>query len=375
MNGAESLVRTLLASGVDTCFANPGTSEMHFVAALDRIPGMRCVLGLFEGVVTGAADGYARMAGKPAATLMHCGPGLANGLANLHNARRANSPVVNCVGDQATYHRPLDAPLTADTEGWARGASAWVRTSRRASEVGADAAVAVQAARTSPGQIATLILPSDTCWDEGGEAAAPLPVPAVPAASPDAIETARRLLARGEPTLLLLGGPALSERALADAHRIAAATGARLLAPGSNAHVARGRGRHPIERVPYPLDAAIRTLAGVRHLILVGATAPVQFLRLSREAEPAHPGRCRGACAGAAGTGRGGGAGGAGGRAGGAEGRAAGACAGHAGARRHLARGVRAVARGAAAGTGRGGGREHHLRPRHVRRHALRRTA
>ena len=283
MNGAESLVRTLLASGVDTCFANPGTSEMHFVAALDRIPGMRCVLGLFEGVVTGAADGYARMAGKPAATLLHCGPGLANGLANLHNARRAQAPVVNCVGDQATYHRPLDAPLTADTEGWARGVSAWVRTARRASEVGADAAVAVQAARTSPGQVATLILPSDTCWDEGGEVAAPLPVPAAPTAAPDAIETARRILARGEPTLLLLGGTALTEAGLADAHRIAAATGARLLTPYTNARLPRGRGRHPIERVPYPLDAALKALSGLRHLILVGAPAPVQFF--------AYPGR------------------------------------------------------------------------------------
>ena len=168
MNGAESLVHTLLKSGVDTCFSNPGTSEMHFVAALDRVPGMHCVLGLFEGVVTGAADGYARMSGKPAATLLHCGPGLANGLANLHNARRAQTPIVNIVGDQATYHRPNDAPLTADTEGWARGASAWVRTATSSATVGADAAVAVQAARTHPGQIATLILPSDTSWDDGG---------------------------------------------------------------------------------------------------------------------------------------------------------------------------------------------------------------
>src|SRR5271165_7440334 len=168
MNGAESLVHTLLRSGVDTCFCNPGTSEMHFVAALDRIPGMQCVLGLFEGVVTGAADGYARMAGKPAATLLHCGPGLANGLANLHNARRAGTPVVNIVGDQATYHRPLDPPLTADTEGFARGVSGWVRTSMDVRTVGADAAAAVQAAMIAPGQIATLILPSDTSWNDGG---------------------------------------------------------------------------------------------------------------------------------------------------------------------------------------------------------------
>src|SRR6201982_692254 len=135
MNGAESLVRTLVASGVDTCFANPGTSEMHFVAALDRVPGIRCVLALFEGVATGAADGYARMAKKPATTLLHCGPGLANGLANLHNAQRARVPMVNIVGDQATYHRPLDALLTADTEGWARPVSAWPRTATSAGTV------------------------------------------------------------------------------------------------------------------------------------------------------------------------------------------------------------------------------------------------
>src|ERR1700682_5327130 len=149
MNGAESLVRTLLACGVDTCFANPGTSEMHFVAALDGAPGMRCVLGLAETIVTGCADGYARMAGKPAATLLHCGPGLANGPANLHNARRASTAVVNIVGDQATYHRPFDAPLTADTEGFARGVSGWVRTASDVRTVGADAAAAVQAARTT----------------------------------------------------------------------------------------------------------------------------------------------------------------------------------------------------------------------------------
>ncbi len=286
MNGAESLVRTLLAAGVDTCFANPGTSEMHFVAALDRIAGMRCVLGLFEGVVTGAADGYARMAGKPAATLLHCGPGLANGMANLHNARRAMVPMVNCVGDQATYHRPLDAPLTADTESWARGVSAWVRTARHAAEVGADAAVAVQAARTAPGQIATLILPSDTCWDEGGSVAAALPVPPPSPAAPAAVAAAARVLRSGESAMLILGGAALLAAPLADAARIAAATGVRLRAQGANARIARGRGRPPIERIPYPVDAARAVLAGVRHLILVGAAAPVGFF-----AYPGKPGR------------------------------------------------------------------------------------
>ncbi len=277
MNGAESLVKTLLANGVDTCFANPGTSEMHFVAALDRIPGMRCVLGLFEGVVTGAADGYARMAGKPAATLLHCGPGLANGLANLHNARRAQTPVVNIIGDQATYHRPLDAPLTADTEGWARPVSVWTRTATQAASVGADASSAVQAACAAPGGVASLILPSDVCWDAGGVVAAPLPPLALPKVSPDAVQQAARVLRSGQPTLVVLGGSALREAPLADAHRIAAATGARLISPMSNARVSRGSGRLAVDRVPYSGDVARDRLAGIRNVILVGAPAPVTF--------------------------------------------------------------------------------------------------
>jgi len=282
MNGAESLVHSLLGSGVEVCFSNPGTSEMHFVAALDRIPGMRCVLGLQENVVTGAADGYWRMARKPACTLLHCGPGLANGLANLHNARRARSGIVNVVGDQATYHRPLDAPLTADTEGWARGVSAWVRTSTRAEEVGTDAAVAVQAARTSPGQIATLVLPSDASWNEGGIVAPALPVPAPPQADPHAIREAARILREKRNVLVLLGGDALLERAQRFAGRIATTTGARLMAEGSNARTQRGRGRLalgrlPLERVPYPVDQAVEALKWVEHLILVNAKPPIGF--------------------------------------------------------------------------------------------------
>src|SRR5476649_549242 len=151
MNGAESLVHSLLKSGVDTCFSNPGTSEMHFVAALDRVPGMRCVLGLCEGVVTGAADGYARVTGKPAATLLHCGPGLANGLANLHNARRAATPIVNIVGDHATYHLQYDALLTSDIVGFARPVSSWIHETKGAKLAASDAARAVQAARSAPG--------------------------------------------------------------------------------------------------------------------------------------------------------------------------------------------------------------------------------
>ena len=283
MNGAESLVHTLLACGVDTCFTNPGTSEMHFVAALDRVPGMRCVLGLQENVVTGAADAYARMQGRPAATLLHCGPGLANGLANLHNARRARSPVVNLVGDQATHHRPLDAPLTADTEGWARGVSVWTRTATQASTVGADAAACVQAAM---GGIATLILPSDTCWDGGGAVADKLPPVSPAAASPDAIQNVARVLRSGEPAMLIVAGKALRAAPLALAQGIVEATGARMLAPTSNARIERGAGRVAIERVPYPVDQAVAALAGLKHVILVGAPAPIGFF-----AYPNKPGR------------------------------------------------------------------------------------
>jgi acetolactate synthase-1/2/3 large subunit len=290
MNGAESLVHSLLKSGVNTCFSNPGTSEMHFVAALDRVPGMHCVLGLFEGVVTGAADGYARMAGKPAATLLHCGPGLANGLANLHNARRAATSVVNIVGDQATYHRPLDPPLTADTEGWARGVSGWVRTATDVRTVGANAAAAVQAAMIAPGQIATLILPSDTSWNPGGVAAEALPRLPTPTSSPIQIETAVNALRRGGTgVVLLLGGTALHEEGLALAHRIAAATGCRVMAQGSNARMARGQGRLSVERVPYVVDVAVKAMAGTKQLILAGARKPITFFAYPNSVQTSIP--------------------------------------------------------------------------------------
>ena len=277
MNGAESLARTLVACGVDTCFANPGTSEMHFVAALDKVEGLRCVLGLAETVVTGCADGYARMARKPAATLLHTGPGFANGIANIHNARRAASPMVNIVGDHATYHRQYDPPLAADIEALAGAAGHWVRSSRQASDVGADAAAAVQAARTPPGHIATLVLPADCAWDEGGVVAAPLEPPARKAADAAAIDEAARILRRGERSLIVLAGAALTQAAQAAAHRIAQATGAMLRTPTQVARMARGRGRPPIDRIPYAVDRAVETLAGVRHVILVNAARPVAF--------------------------------------------------------------------------------------------------
>ncbi|HET7730609.1 MAG TPA: acetolactate synthase large subunit [Usitatibacter sp.] len=282
MNGAESLVRTLLACEVETCFANPGTSEMHFVAALDAVPGMRCVLGLAEGVVTGCADGYGRMAGRPAATLLHCGPGFANGIANLHNAKRAFTPVVNIVGDHATYHRQYDPPLASDVEGLARPVSHWVRTSTTPGSVGADAAAAVQAARTPPGQVATLVLPADASWDEGGQVARALAPAQRRAVDAQAIRAVAEVLRR-EACMLLLGDAALGEAGLAAAWRIAQATGARLRTTGQVRRMARGRGRPPVDRVPYVLDKALDVFRDVRHLVLAGARPPAQFF--------AYPGR------------------------------------------------------------------------------------
>ncbi|MYZ41555.1 acetolactate synthase large subunit [Schauerella aestuarii] len=280
MNGADSLCDTLLANDVDVCFANPGTSEMHFVAALDRKPRLRCVLGLFEGVVTGAADGYARMADRPAATLLHLGPGLGNGLANLHNAKRARTPVVNIVGDHATYHVGFDAPLTSDIEGVARPMSHWVKRSEHATAIGRDAADAIATARRAPGNIATLILPADTAWTELSAAqAAPVmaQVPDAPKTTPDCVRAAAAAIRSGESTTLMLGGAALREDALEIAGRIAQATGVRLISETSNKRVSRGGARTPVGRLPYPIDLALKMLSEVRHLVLVGAADPVAF--------------------------------------------------------------------------------------------------
>jgi acetolactate synthase I/II/III large subunit len=209
MNGAQALIRTLVGSGVDVCFSNPGTSEMHFVAALDTVPEMRGVLCLFEGAATGAADGYGRMAGRPAAALLHLGPGLANGLANLHNARRARTPLLAVVGDHATYHKRYDAPLESDVDVLAGSVSAWVRRSARSADVAADAAQAVAAAAAPPGGIATLILPADVSWSEGGEPVAALPVRAAAPVPGDVITSFAALLRGGEPCVILLGGAAV----------------------------------------------------------------------------------------------------------------------------------------------------------------------
>jgi acetolactate synthase I/II/III large subunit len=277
MNGAESLVRTLSSGGIGVCFANPGTSEMHIVAALDRLTEMRCVLGLFEGVVTGAADGYARMAGKPSCTLLHLGPGLANGLANLHNAKRARVPVVNIVGQHATSHLRYDTPLNSDIETLAKPYSEWLRTSRCTSGLGRDAADAIAAACTAPGQIATLIVPADIAWGEGGAIAEIPPLPPAPLPAKEMIERAAAMLHTGLRTALLLSGNTLYGKGLTTAGRIAAATGARLLAPYPITRIERGAGTAVVERIPYVREQALAMLEHLRQLILVGAASPVTY--------------------------------------------------------------------------------------------------
>jgi acetolactate synthase I/II/III large subunit len=284
MTGAESLVRSLLASGIDTCFANPGTSEMQFVAALDRVSGMRPVSCLFEGVATGAADGYARMTGRPAVTLLHLGPGLAHGLANLHNAKRARSPIVNIVGEHALSHRLLDPPLGSDIEGFARPVSAFVRMVQNVGEAGRDAAQAVAAARSAPG-IATLIVPADIGWSQGGRVAAPIP-PTTPrvvdaariAAVAKALKVARR-------PALLMSGSVLRRASLELAGRVAAATGARLYCDFLAPHLERGAGLVPVRRLAYFGEHVLEELTGTDLLVLIETEPPVAFF-----AYPGKPG-------------------------------------------------------------------------------------
>ncbi len=300
-NGADLLCETLLANDVNVCFANPGTSEMHFVAALDRQPKMRCVLGLFEGVVTGAADGYARMAERPASTLLHTGPGLANGLANLHNARRANSPMVNIVGDHATFHLEHDAPLTSDIDSLARPMSHWVGRSLSADDVGVRANEAIAQANCAPGRIATFILPADHAWNPTQATASK--AQALPKRENDGKGLARAIQALRAPgvnkdnTVVLLAGRALRDDALLLAHKISQKTGAKLLAQQANARVERGVGRVMIDRVPYVVDKALELFATTRQIILVGSKAPVGFFGYPGKPSSMLPAECEIICA------------------------------------------------------------------------------
>lgn len=292
MNGAETLVKTLLASGVEVCFANPGTSEMHFVAALDSHPEMRCILCLFEGGATGAADGYFRMKGDVAATLLHLAPGFGNGFANLHNARKARSGVVNIMGDHASYHLRYEAPLKGDTEGISRAISHWTRTSADAVSVAVDGAAAVQAARGKNGQIATLILPANTAWEPaqvGTVAAAPTALQRPSAAQIAAAAQALRLPGAA----LLVDGRAISSDLALVAARIAMATGCRLLAPCLAARVRRGAGSVPFERLAYVVEENVAVLAGVTNLVLCGTQEPTSFFAYPGKVSLPAPPDCR----------------------------------------------------------------------------------
>ncbi len=278
MNGAEAFIETLYAHGVEVCFANPGTSEMQLVAAVDRQHGMRAILGLFEGVVTGAADGYGRMADKPAVTLLHLGPGLGNGLANLHNARRAGSPVINMVGDHATYHLHYNAPLTSDAAGVARPMSDWVRVSNSERDLAQAGAEAFAVAQSYPGKVATVIVPADHAWTEGSAPAAARPAAPAPRAPAQAILDAAAVLSEVEgPKALFLGGRALREEALVEAGRIAAATGARLIAETFVTRHQRGAGRVAVEKLPYFGEMAESYLADFKAIVFCGTEPPVSF--------------------------------------------------------------------------------------------------
>lgn len=277
MNGAESLIRTLIDAGVNVCFANPGTTEMPMVRAIDEVAGMRAVLCLFEGVATGAADGHARMSEKPGLTLLHLGPGFANGIAYLHDARRARSPIINLIGEHATWHLAADAPLTSDIESLARPVSAWVRRNKSAEALAEDAAEAIAVALQKNGQIATLIIPHDCQMDAASVPVAVGAIPSPPKFGEDAIKQAAEALRRDEPKVLFLGGYAMRERGLKAAARIAAATGCKLMCETFPARWERGAGTPIIERLPYFPEAAIAAISPYKSVTLAGARSPVSF--------------------------------------------------------------------------------------------------
>lgn len=293
MNGAENLLRSLHGAGVDVCFANPGTSEMQFVDALDRTRLMHCVLGLFEGVVSGAADGYARMARKPAVTLLHLAPGLANAGANLHNARKARTPILNLVGDHAQRHLRYEAPLTADVPGTAAVFSDWVRTVRSTDTIAGDAMDALAAAWGHPGQVSTLIVPADIGWDEGGTTE---PAERAKAQQPRALDgdmLRRAGAALGPEAVILCGGGVLeTPEALKRLSDIAAATGTAVLATGPLRRAERGAGHFELPRIPYPVDDALAALSGFRRAILIEALPPVAFFAYPDRPSLLLPERC-----------------------------------------------------------------------------------
>jgi len=277
MNGAERLLETLVDGGIDVCFANPGTSEMQLVSAIGNNDDMRAVLCLFEGVVSGAADGYGRMSDKPAITLLHVGSGFSNSMANQHNAKRAHVPLVNIVGDHATYHMQYDAPLTSDVPGHAKLCSGWVGVSESADDLAICGAKAVKNSMQGWGQVTTLVAPANHAWEESLNRAPALATPEMETVSPDTISVLCKALSNGKATALYLGGRALREESLAAAGLIAKATGACIICETFPARLQRGAGRVAVERLPYFAEQAAEVLSGLEQLVLVGAAAPVSF--------------------------------------------------------------------------------------------------
>ncbi len=281
MNGARALIETLANCGVELCLANPGTSEMHLVQGLDQVPGMRSVLALFEGVCTGAADGYGRMTGKPAATLLHLGPGLANGIANLHNARKAGTPIINLVGNHPQFHMGYDAPLTSDIDTLARNFSCWIKSCSTADTLAQDGAEAFTASlRATPGsqgQISTLILGADAAWGESPGPARPNGIPRRAPVDPANIEQVARVLQSGEKCVMILEHDGVKTASVEWAGRIAAKTGCRIMSGTFPARVDGGAGTVELERMPYFPEHILAAFAGVQHLILVGAQTPASF--------------------------------------------------------------------------------------------------
>lgn len=276
MQGAELLIRVAIRGGIQVCFANPGTTELPIVTAFDRVPGIKTVLGLFEGVCTGAADGYGRILERPAMTLLHLGPGFANGIANLHNARRAQSPVLNVIGEHATWHRKANPPLAMDIEGLARTVSGWVRTVESVHRIGNDVAEALAAARI--GQVATLVMPHDfQLAESSGDDLFEIPSVSLPPVEPNSIETAAKRLKACRKAALLLGGKALRGRGLYAAGRIKSVTGCRLFAPSLFGYMERGSGLPSVDRIPYFPEQATALFSDFEVIVLAGVPEPVTF--------------------------------------------------------------------------------------------------
>lgn len=291
MNGAESLVKTLLQNGVDTVFANPGTSEMHFVAALDSHPEMNCVLCLFEGGTTGAADGYFRMKRDPAGTLLHLAPGFGNAFANLHNMRKSGSGAVNIVGDHATHHLRYESPLKGNVTGVSQSVSHWTRVSTDASSVAADGAAAIRTARSKNGQIATLILPANTAWDPADGPAVAQKAEQLHRPSLSSIEASAERLTTDN-AVLMIGGPALFGDLRDLAGKIAAKTGCRLLADTMIARISKGAGTAKIDQLVYPVEPKVKQLEGTSSITLVGTNRPVAFFAYPGKPSVPEPADC-----------------------------------------------------------------------------------